>query len=179
METVAQWMLTSWASVPLIILTTIGTYGVIILLTRVNGLRSFSKMSGFDFAMTVAVGSLFAGTIISSDPPLLRGAVALASIFAGQRLVASLRVQGKGMRQLLDNEPLYLMKGQTIYHENLKKARVTEDDLFGKLREANVLNLNQVRAVVFESTGDVSVLHGDADGPELSDELMSGVKESF
>ena len=83
------------------------------------------------------------------------------------------------MRKLMDNEPLLLMKGQTIYHENLKKARVTEDDLYGKLREANVLNLSQVRAVVFESTGDVSVLHGDESGPELSDEIMSGVQESY
>ena len=179
MSTLADWILTSWSSVLLIVLSTVCAYAVIIFLTRVNGLRSFSKMSGFDFAMTVAVGSLFAGTIISDDPPLLRGAVALASIFAGQRLVASLRVQGKSARQLIDNEPLLLMKGQTIYRENLKKARVTEDDLYGKLREANVLNLSQVRAVVFESTGDVSVLHGDENGPELSDEIMSGVQESY
>ena len=174
---VADWLLTSWGNVPLIILTTVGVYSAIILLTRLNGLRSFSKMSGFDFAVTVAVGSLFAATIVAKNPPLLQGAAALATIFACQRAVASLRMQGKLLQTLLDNEPVFLMKGQTIYYENLKKVRVTEDDLYGKLREANVLNLNQVRAVVFEPTGDVSVLHGDENGPELDDIILSGVKE--
>ena len=178
MTDIAGWFLTSWGHVPLIILTTVGTYAALVFFTRVNGLRSFSKMSGFDFGVTIAIGSLFAATIIAKEPPLLQGAVALATIFACQRAVAALRVQGKSMRKLFDNDPVFLMKGQTIYHENLKKLRVTEDDLYGKLREANVLDLNQVRAVIFESTGDVSVLHGDPDGPELSDKLVSGVQES-
>lgn len=176
---ISEWFLTPWGNIPLIVLSTAGVYFIIVLLTRVNGLRSFSKMSGFDFGVTIAIGSLFAATIIAKNPPLLQGAVALATIFACQRIVASLRVQGKAMRQLIDNEPVFLMKGQTIYYENLKKVRVTEDDLYGKLREANVLSLSQVRAVIFESTGDVSVLHGDEDGPELSDKLTSGVRESF
>ena len=51
------------------------------------------------------------------------------------------------------------MKDGEIYYDNLKKARVTESDLRGKLREANVIQLSEVRAVVFETTGDVSVLH--------------------
>ena len=179
MENVVDWFLTSWGSVLLIFLSMIGVYVFIILFTRLNGLRSFAKMSSFDFAMTVALGTVMASTLLSEDPPLLQGAAALAALFLGQHLVSLLRVQSKRAKHLVDNDPLLLMKGSTIYYENLRKARVTEEDLFGKLREANVLNLNQVRAVVFEATGDVSVLHGDADGPELSDELMSGVRESL
>ena len=176
---VANWLLTSWTSVLFVFLSMIGVYAATILFTRLNGLRSFSKMSSFDFAMTVALGTVFASTVISPDTPLLRGAVALAAIFAGQHLVSLLRVKSSAAKQLMDNDPLLLMKGTEIYHDNLRKARVTESDLYGKLREANVLNLEQVRAVVFESTGDVSVLHGDVDGPKLSDEIMTGVKESF
>lgn len=47
-----------------------------------------------------------------------------------------------------------------MLHENLKKARLTENDVLAKLREANVLQFSDVRAVILEATGDVSVLHG-------------------
>lgn len=44
-----------------------------------------------------------------------------------------------------------------------------------KLREANVLDLSQVRAVVFESTGDIAVLHTTDSDQELKDWLLEGV----
>lgn len=50
-----------------------------------------------------------------------------------------------------------LMDGNTILYENLKHARVEENQLISKLREANVLNYNQVFAVVLESTNDISL----------------------
>lgn len=64
------------------------------------------------------------------------------------------------------------MAGDEVLHDNLSKARVTEDDIRGKLREANILNYGQIRAVVLEQTGDISVLHGDAD---LDPALLSDV----
>ena len=43
-----------------------------------------------------------------------------------------------------------------------------------KLREANVLNTNQIRAVVLETTGDISVLHGEG---ELQDDILKDVQK--
>ncbi len=175
---VADWLLMPWSVIPLIIITTVGVYSAIILLTRINGLRSFSKMSGFDFAMTVAIGSLFATTIATGTPGMLQGITALATIFACQRIVAFLRSRDDDLRNLIDNEPVLLMDGTTILHENLTRVRVTEKDLYGKLREANVVNVKQVRAVVLESTGDISVLCNLPDpDDELSGAVMTGVKK--
>lgn len=74
----------------------------------------------------------------------------------------------------MDNSPLLLMDGGTILEENLRKARVTEGDLRSKLREANVTSLSQVKAVVFETTGNISVLHKD-DDQQLNLWLMKDV----
>lgn len=57
-------------------------------------------------------------------------------------------------------------------HEALAATRVAEDDLIAKLREANVLDFSQVRAVVLERTGDISVLHGCS----LQVQLLEGVR---
>ncbi len=76
---------------------------------------------------------------------------------------------------MIDNRPLLLMVGREMLDDNLRQARVTADDLRSKLREANVLNYDQLRAVVLEQTGDVSVLHGDADiDPDLLTDVRDG-----
>jgi uncharacterized membrane protein YcaP (DUF421 family) len=149
----------------------LGIYIAVILATRISGLRSFSKMSAFDFAMTVAIGSLIA-TAAAGQAPLATVVVAVAVLFGGQFTVALLRTH-RSLGGALDNSPLLLMDGEEVLHANLAASRVTLDDLHGKLREANVLRYDQVRAVVLETTGDVSVLHGD--GP-FDPVLLRGVR---
>ena len=54
-----------------------------------------------------------------------------------------------------------------MLHDNLETTKVTASDVRAKLREANVTDWSQVRAVVLETTGDVSVLHGETLDPTL------------
>ncbi|TWU51258.1 DUF421 domain-containing protein [Rubripirellula reticaptiva] len=158
-----KWISASLSQLAMILLSSIVVYIGILLYTRFVGLRSFSKMSAADFAMTISVGSLFGATISSPSPTLFMGLFAIACMFGGQWLLAILRVQSSKFSKAIDNQPLLLMAGAEILHDNLRRANMTEHDLFGKLREANAMNFDQVKAVVFETTGDVSVLH--ADGP--------------
>jgi len=150
-------------------------YALVILYTRITGLRSFSKMSAPDFAMTVAVGSIMAATATTPSPSLLVGGVALATLFVGQYVVAALRRRSHRFSSAVDNQPRLLMDGSRILHENLDRSNLTLDDLYAKLREANVLALDQVLAVVFETTGDVTVLHRGAEGSTFDPDMLRNV----
>ena len=174
----SDWLLTTWGGVADVALTALGIYVALIVFTRVAGLRTFSKLSGFDFAMTVAIGSIVAGSILFDGPSLLRAGAALAVVFAIQIGVAALRRRAGWVRGLIDNAPLVLMTRAGMIDANLRRAHVTEGDVWAKLREANVLRLSEVRAVVMESTGDISVLHGPADGPDLEAALLTGVRDA-
>ncbi len=154
----------SWNSVGLIVFSALGIYLSVIIMTRICGKRSFSKMSSFDFAMTVAVGSIIATTVLSSTVSMLHGIVGLVTVYLLQ-IAAAFARRNKRIRKLMDNSPLLLMDGETILEDNLRKARVTRGDLRSKLREANVTQLSQIKAVVFETTGNISVLHKDDEEP--------------
>jgi len=158
-----------------IVISTVCIFVTVIVLTRISGKRSFSKMSSFDFAATIAIGSIIASAILSKSITLSHGILGMACIFGLQSAIAWLR-RIKKFRNVIDNDPLLLMEGETILYDNLKKAHVTEGDLRAKLREANVLNLSQVRAVVFESTGDIAVLHTSDPDQKLKDWLLEGVE---
>jgi uncharacterized membrane protein YcaP (DUF421 family) len=170
-----KWFEASTTSLIAIVLTAIGIYIATIIFTRIAGKRSFSKMSSFDFAMTVAIGSIIATTVLSKSVSLLQGVVGMAAVYLLQIAVAMLR-RFDFIQELTDNKPLLLMDRQEILYKNLKKARVTEADLKSKLREANVLERSQIKAVIFEATGDIAVLHSKDENEQVEDWLVNGVE---
>lgn len=173
-----SWIATSWSAIGGVVFTATAIYIALILFTRLAGLRSFSKMSGFDFAMTVALGSIIASSILTASPPLPQAIAGLAIVYVLQISVAHLRQRSRKISRWVDNEPIVLMTSEGMVLENLRHARVTEHDVWSKLREANVLTIAEVRAVVFETTGDISVLHGEPEGPALEAALLTGVRDA-
>lgn len=163
---IENWLTTTWTEVWLIALSALVMVAFLIATIRIVGLRSLSKMSSFDFAVTVALGSVLA-TVVVSSTSLANGALAIAALLAVQAMVSIGRQRWK-LSRLVDNRPLMLMRDGRFHDDALRVGRVTHDDVRAKLREANVTDLAQVLAVVLETTGDVSVLHGD--GP--LDEMM-------
>ena len=169
-DIIEEWLGTDLTQTLLVIVSTVAIFLAVILVVRLNGLRSFSKMSSFDFAVTVAVGSLIASVAMGSSS-LLNGVIALVVIIGSQRLVAMAR-KHTHVEEIIDNKPLLLLANGQLIHDHLDQARVTPSDVMAKLREANALQPGQVHAVVLETTGDISVLHGDE---ELDPSVLEGV----
>lgn len=171
-----SWINTTWTAAMMVVLSAVVIYISIVFFTRVAGLRSFSKMSSFDFAITIALGTVIASTILTEDPPLLQAIVALGMLYAIQITVALLRSRSAVMSKIVDNQPLLLMDGTRIIDQNLKKARVTKSDLLANLRKANVTKMKQIKAVVMETTGEISVLHHHDEEHEIDSILLKEVK---
>lgn len=144
------------------------------IIIRITGLRSLSKMTPFDFVMTVALGSLVAGGAqVSEWSAFWQVCAAMAGLFVFQVAVAWVRKNSDTAEDVMQNEPILLMKDGEFCEEALQAERVARSDVIAKLREANVLDIERVRAVVLETTGDVSVLHGDA----LDTRLIENVRD--
>ena len=162
-----------WETVVSVILI----FFAVIIITRIVGLRSFAKFTTFDFAFTVAVGSIIS-SILTSSVSVVQGMTAVAGLLVLTAVVAYLQRQYDFVDKAVSNEPLLLMDGRDILEENLKSARVSRSQLIAKLREANVLNFGQVKYVVLETTGDISVLHtAENESDEVDEELLTGVRE--
>jgi len=172
------WITTTWSSLLMILITALGFYTFLMICVRLSGLRSFAKMSSFDFAITVAIGSLVAATLLNEDPPLARGMMGVVALFGIQFGVSWLRRHTSLMSKLVDNEPMLLMVGGQPIAKNLDEVRMTIGDLNAHLRLAGVINPTQVLAVVMETTGDISVLRADQNGVELDHRLVRDVRDA-
>ncbi len=168
----SDWFVGEWGDLWQVPAAAFLMLAVVIATVRVVGLRSFSKMSSFDFAVTVSIGSILGG-VASTSVALVHGAVAAVSLLGVQAFVSWIRSRQSGAETALDNSPILLMDGARFLEANLQRSRVTRSDVIAKLREANVLRLEDIRAVVLETTGDISVLHG----PHLVDaEILEGIR---
>lgn len=167
---VAQRLAASTTDLLVTVVAGAAIYLWVIAATRLLGLRSFAKMSAFDFAMTIATGSVIA-TVALGGVPLTGGMTAVAVLFVAQFSVAWLR-RHTGINQLIDNRPLLLLYEGRILDDHLARARLTRGDLMGKLRGADVAEVAAVRLVVLETTGDISVT--TSSGP-IDPALLEGV----
>lgn len=144
----------------------------ILLLSRFVGLRSFSKMTAFDFVATVASGSLLANAATSTDwPAFIQPMVALLALFLVQFALAWLRQRFETFQVAVDNRPHILMRDGIVDEHALRETRVARADIMAKLRLANAPRIEEVRAVVLETTGDISVIRS---GP-VDDALLEGL----
>ena len=145
----------------------------VVFVVRVIGLRTFSKMTAFDFVATVATGSLLAGACQATTwPEFAQPTLAISALLGAQFVIAKLRQASDGFEEVVQNEPVILMRDGVIFDAALRDTRVARADLIAKLREANALRFLDVRAVVVETTGDISVLHGDT----LEQEILEGAR---
>lgn len=164
----SAWLSVDWQQIVGILISAVGIYVGLMLLTRLMGLRSFSKLSSHDFAMTVGVGSILASTVVSQSPALLQGFIAIASLFAIQAFISLLRRKSKPLKAMVDNEPIVLMAHGQYISDNLKEANLSKSDVQEVLRKNGIKSLQQVFAVIMETTGDMSVLKNDDTPADMS-----------
>ena len=147
----------------------------IVVLVRLNGVRALTKMTNFDFVITLAMGSLLAsGSQVKEWPGFVQVVAAMAALFAIQFGAAWLRRRSQAFASAMQNTPIILMRDGEFVERAMDEARVSRVDVMEKLRQANVLDPRRIHAVVLETTGDISVLHGEG---ALDPRLLDGVRE--
>lgn len=133
-------------------------YASLIVLLRITGKRTLSKMNAFDFVVTVALGSVLATVLLSKDVSLAQGVLALALLIGLQFMITWPSVRVGWVRKLVTGEPsLLLYRGQFL-PDGLKRARITRDEVRAAVRAEGLATLDQAEAVVLETDGSFSVV---------------------
>lgn len=140
-------------------------YAGLILILRVTGKRTLSKMNAFDFVVTVALGSTFASAVLSSDVSLSEALLAFAMLCGLQFVIAFVSVRSRRLQHLVKSEPALLVYDGAILRDALRRERVTEDEVLAAVRSSGKATLASAYAVVLETDGSFSVLDAPNSGP--------------
>jgi uncharacterized membrane protein YcaP (DUF421 family) len=128
-------------------------------------------MSSFDFAAAIALGAVMGRAVLGYTPTLAAGVLGMSTLLALQSAFRILR-RHRGVDRVLGNLPLLLLANGEVVVENLRGAKISEDEVRQKLRLAGVHGYGDVAAVILERTGEVSVLRrGETIAAELLDDV--------
>jgi uncharacterized membrane protein YcaP (DUF421 family) len=140
------------------IIEAVAMYAYTVVLLRLAGKRTIASATVFDFVSTVAMGTMVGSTIVSSSIALSDGIAGITALVALQWVVAWASSRNERFRSLITNTPRLLFAGSSFLDENLRQERVAREDILAKIRESGQPNLGSVQAVVFETTGQVSII---------------------
>lgn len=133
-------------------------YVVLVLLLRVSGRRTLSKMNAFDLVVTVALGSVLATILLNKNVSLAEGSLAFALLIAMQFAVTWSSVRWGWVRRLVTGEPALLFYQGRYLDKAMQRSRVTTDEVQAAVRAAGRARMADVSAVVLETDGSFSVL---------------------
>ncbi|HVS59200.1 MAG TPA: YetF domain-containing protein [Gemmatimonadaceae bacterium] len=166
----------SWYNVGRTVALSIITFAALIVLLRGSGKRTLSKLNVFDFVFVVAVGSVFASTIISKDVTLVEGIAALATLIGIQIFLAELAARSSIAERIINGEPALLLSRGKFIPRALQKERITEEEVRAAIRAKGVNRVEDVDAVILENDGTLSVAW-ESKGPGHSSLVDATVPE--
>jgi uncharacterized membrane protein YcaP (DUF421 family) len=123
----------SWDGVLRVIVVGLLAYVGLLLLLRISGKRTLSKMNAFDFVVTVALGSTLATVLLSKSVALVEGLLAFALLIFLQFAVTCLSVRSSAIRHIVKDNPKLLYEGSFL-HGNMRTERVTEEEIESAVR---------------------------------------------
>ena len=136
---------------------TVIVYFILIATVRLLGKRQIGQMEPSEFVVTMLVANLASIPMQDSGIPLLAGVVPIVTVLGAELLLSTLSLRSIRLRKLLCGKPVILIENGNILQENLRKTRVTLDELTGHLREKDVLDLRSVQYAILETNGNLSV----------------------
>ncbi len=136
---------------------TIIVYLVLIFSIRLMGKRQVGQMEASEFVVAMLAADLAAVPMQNTSIPLLSGLVPLLTVLGLELTLSLLILKNVMLRRFFCGKPVILIDNGKVLQENLRRTRVTMDELTSHLRQKDVLNLNAVQYAILETDGNLSV----------------------
>ena len=165
-------MLTSYLRTILLYLVLLGSI-------RFMGKRQIGQMEASEFVVAMLVADLAAIPMQDVAIPLYAGLVPMLTVLGAELVLAGICLRSIRFRRLLCGKPVILIENGRILQNNLRRTRVTIDELMGHLREKDVLDVRTVQYAILETNGNLSVFPYPAEVAPSAKDLQIHPKERY
>jgi uncharacterized membrane protein YcaP (DUF421 family) len=145
-----------------VVLRAVVVFAFLLFLTRVVGRRELSSLEPFDLILLIVIGDLVQQGVTQSDHSLT-GAIVAAGTFGVLTVAVSyLSYRFVRLRPVVEGEPLILLQDGEPIERNLRRERITLEELAAAARQQGIGSLHDVQWAVLETGGRISFIRGDS-----------------
>jgi uncharacterized membrane protein YcaP (DUF421 family) len=158
---------------------TIILYLVLIAGMRLLGKRQIGQLEPSEFVLAMLIADLASIPMQDSGIPLMSGLVPIVTILSLELSLSGLTMVSVKFRRILCGKPVILIENGRLIQQNLRKTRISLDELTAKLRLKDVLDLTTVQYAIVETDGNLSVFPFPKDRPASAKEAGIRVKPQY
>ena len=145
-------------------------YLVLILSVRLMGKRQIGQMEASEFVVTMLVANLASIPMQDAAIPLYSGLVPILVVLGMELTLSGLILRSVVIRRFFCGKPIILIDKGKILMDNLRRTRVTLDELTGHLRQKDMLDIQTVEFAILETDGSLSVFPYPKERPATAKE---------
>ena len=136
---------------------TLVLYFLLIVSVRLTGKRELGQLEPSELVVSMLAADLAAIPIENPDKPLYTGVLPILLIVVLEIILSKLSLSSALFRRIMCGKPVILIDNGKVLYNNLRKTRITLDELSGQLRLKDVLDISTVRFAILETNGSLSV----------------------
>ena len=140
------------------IIRTILLYCFIIFAIRLMGKRQISDMQPSELVVTLVISDIASLPMQNTSQPLLSGIIPVIVLVALEILTSVFMMKSKRFRRVICGSPVVVISDGKLLQKEMRRLRLTTDDLFALLRQQNIFSPEDVQYCIVETNGTVSVL---------------------
>jgi uncharacterized membrane protein YcaP (DUF421 family) len=131
-------------------------FAFLFLLMRMLGRRELGSMEPFDIILLVVVGDLVQQGVTQSDYSITGALLAISTIALLTVLVSWTSFRVPRLRPILEGEPIVLVENGEVIGRNLRRQRLTVEEVEQEARLEQITSLDDVRWAILETNGRIS-----------------------
>ncbi len=141
-----------------IVLRGVFVFALLYMLMRVIGRREMSSLEPFDLILLIVLGDTVQQGLTQDDYSLTGAVLAIGTIALLQLFVSWVNFRFPKLRPVLDGEPIVVVRDGRPIEKNMRRERVTPDDLAAAMRRQSISSIEEVKWAVMETSGAISFI---------------------
>jgi uncharacterized membrane protein YcaP (DUF421 family) len=130
----------------------------IFLVTRIAGRRELGTLEPFDLILLVVMGDLVQQGITQSDQSVTGTLIVISTITLLSVAVSWASFHSKRLRKITQGEPVVLVRNGQPIERNMRRERITIDDVREQARAAQIPSLERLEWAILEDNGTISCI---------------------
>jgi uncharacterized membrane protein YcaP (DUF421 family) len=141
-----------------VVLRAVIIYVLVFAFTRALGRRELSTLQPFDLILLIVIGDLIQSGVTQNDLSVTGVIMVLCTIGTLEVLTSYLGFRFRRIRPYLQGEPIVLVENGKLIERNMRRERLTIDDLTEKARLSEIAAIEDIKWAVLETNGDISFI---------------------
>jgi uncharacterized membrane protein YcaP (DUF421 family) len=125
---------------------------------RLAGKRTLGQITAFDLVVLLVISNVVQNALIGNDNSLGGGLIGATAILVLNAIVAWITFRYKRLERIVEHSPTIIVRHGQILHESLRRERLSLAELRAALRKQGVMSLRNIRYVILEEDGRLSVI---------------------